>query len=195
MTPPTPVRTRTRVALAVRCALGALMLWAAVSKLANPTEFLGALYAYDLPLPRVAFKTAAVVLPWVELLCGLCLLAGVWTETVLALVGALFLVFLVATGQAVLRGLEISCGCFDLHVFGLDQKAPGLVKFLESPGFAFVRNAVLFGGIAWLFREAGASAAAVPSPPSAGKATLDVAAASPHPVHASGGRRNKRQRR
>jgi uncharacterized membrane protein YphA (DoxX/SURF4 family) len=126
----------------LRWLLGALMLWAAVSKLAHPTEFLGSIYAYDLPLPRGLVQLVAVVLPWLELLCGLLLIANVWSETALAAIIGLLAVFVLATGQAWARELDISCGCFDLTIFGLESSA-GLVKFIESPGFAFFRNLLL----------------------------------------------------
>ncbi len=126
----------------LRCLLGVLLLWAAVSKLAQPTDFLASIYAYDLPLPRSWLQLVAVVLPWLELLCGLLLLANVWTETALAAILALLGVFALATGQAWARGLDISCGCFNLKLFGVDASA-GFVKFIESPGFAFFRNLLL----------------------------------------------------
>ena len=132
--------------------LGMLMLWAAVSKLANPTEFLGSIYAYELPLPRPLMQTVAVVLPWLELLCGLLLVAGLWVETALTVVAALLAVFVLATGQAWMRGLDISCGCFSLKVFGLDSN-PGVDRFLESVAFAFFRNLVLLTLAALLLRK------------------------------------------
>jgi hypothetical protein len=127
---------------ALRWLLGALMLWAAVSKLAEPTDFLGSLYAYDLPLPRSWLQLVAVVLPWLELLCGLLLIANVWSETALVTVLGLLGIFVLATGQAWARGLEISCGCFNLEIFGLDSSSR-LLKFVESAGFAFFRNLIL----------------------------------------------------
>jgi putative oxidoreductase len=140
-------------AAVLRCLIGALLLWAAVSKLANPTDFLGSIYAYQLPLPRAWQQTAAVVLPWVELLCGVLLLINAWTDTALVMVTFLFVVFVLATGQAWARGLEISCGCFNLKIFGLNESAPGLVKFLESVAFAFFRNLALTALVAWLLRK------------------------------------------
>lgn len=137
----------------LRWLLAGLMLWAAVSKLANPGEFLGSIYAYQLPLPRPLLQIVAVVLPWVELLCGLLLLAGVWTEAALVLVTGLLAVFVVATGQAWLRGLDISCGCFNLKILGLHESLPGLVKFLESVGFALLRNCVLLALAGLLLRR------------------------------------------
>lgn len=134
--------------------LGVLMLWAAISKIANITEFLGSIYAYELPLPQQLLKAAAVVLPWVELLCGLLLVAGLWTETALGLVTAMLAVFVVATGQAWARGLDIACGCFDLTMLGLPENIPSVSKFLESVAFAFFRNLALTALAVYLLRKA-----------------------------------------
>jgi hypothetical protein len=144
--------SRPILALAARYLLGGLLLWAAVSKLANPTAFLGSLYAYDLPLPAALLKVVAVVLPWLELLCGLLLLANAWPQTTLLFVAGLFGVFVVATAQAAGRGLEIACGCFDLKILGFAEVATGTVHFLESPGFALVRNLALLAAAVWLLR-------------------------------------------
>ncbi len=127
----------------LRFLLAILMLWAAVSKLANPTEFLGSIYGYELPLPRALLQITAVVLPWVELICGLLLLAGFWQPTALLLVTGLLVIFVLATGQAWARGIDISCGCFDLNILGLDSRTSSLARFLESVAFAFFRNLAL----------------------------------------------------
>lgn len=135
----------------LRILLGILFVWAALSKLANPTGFLGDLYGYELPLPRGFWMAVAVVLPWVELLCGLMLLSGWWLETALTLTAVLVAGFLVATLQAWVRGLQISCGCFDLGLLGLDPEG-GLARFIESPGFAVVRNLALAAVTVYLLR-------------------------------------------
>ena len=144
--------TKRFLAVALRCLLGLLLLWAAVSKLANPTAFLGSLYGYDLPLPRTVLKAVAVALPWTELLCGLLLLAGAWLDTALALFTAMLGVFVLATAQAAWRGLEISCGCFDLSLLGFGDAAAGALRWIESPTFALVRNLGLLAGALWLLR-------------------------------------------
>ena len=135
-----------------RVLIGVILIWAALSKLANATEFLGALYAYQLPLPKSLLQLVAVVLPWFEFLCGLMLLLNIWTETVLAAAACLLGVFLLSTGQAWARGLHISCGCFNLRMFGLDRGHP-LVELLDSTRFAFVRNLVLGGVVLILVRK------------------------------------------
>jgi putative oxidoreductase len=148
MTAPFPARWWT----VLRWLLGALMLWAGVSKLANPAEFLSSIYAYETPLPRLWLQQAAVVLPWLELLSGLLLIANVWSETALATMLGLFVVFLLATGQAWARGLDISCGCFNLEALGADPSWK-LLKFIESASFAFLRNLVLVFLAAALLRR------------------------------------------
>ena len=135
-----------------RWLLGAVLLWAALGKLANVQEFYAALLAYQLPLPSPLLKATAVVLPWLELLCGLMLLANVRTTAALAWATVLFAVFAACTGQAWLRGLHIACGCLDLRVFGIDRGS-ALGEFLESVGFAFIRASVLAMAAGWLWRS------------------------------------------
>ena len=151
----------------LRYLLALLLLWAAISKLARPTDFLASLYAYQLPLPRDLLKFAAVVLPWTELLCGLLLLGRVWVETALTVTAALFVLFVLSTGQAWARHLDISCGCFDFGIFGLDARTSGAVRFLESVGFAFIRNLALTAAAVFLlwkeFTGTGARSEAQPA--------------------------------
>ena len=136
----------------LRRGLSILFLWAAISKIANPVEFHAALLAYQLPLPRSLLDLAAVLVPWIELLCGTLLLFNLWTESALACCFVLMLVFLGATGQAWLRGLDIACGCFQLNAFGIHLSAAA-ESFLESARFAFFRNLGLTAAFGWLLKE------------------------------------------
>ncbi len=128
--------------------LGALFVWAGASKLADPTAFLASLNAYQLGLPLVVKQGIVIGLPVFECLCGGGVVFGVWsTTTRLSLVG-LLVVFTVAVGQAWVRGLDLSCGCFHLGIgAGWD------LSFLESAGFAVGRNCVLLGVTAVLCRS------------------------------------------
>jgi hypothetical protein len=95
-----------------------------------------------------------MILPWLELLCGLLLLGRIWTRAALVWALVMFAVFVVCTGQAWARGLEISCGCFNLRAFGLDAgTGKSFIKFVESVGFAFVRALLLFLGAVYLLRS------------------------------------------
>jgi putative oxidoreductase len=140
----------------LRWILGGLLVWAALSKIANLQDFYIDLSAYKLPFPDAALRLTAVILPWLELLCGLLLIGKVWPRAALTWAIILFGVFVISTGQAWARGLNISCGCFNLRAFGLDAATgKSFIKFVESVGFAFGRAVFLFLGAVYLFRFTG----------------------------------------
>jgi uncharacterized membrane protein YphA (DoxX/SURF4 family) len=137
----------------VRYIVGALFVWAALSKVANLQEFYVSLRAYQLPLPNVFLQLAAITLPWLELFCGLLLFAGFWLRAAAGWALILCALFALCTGQAWLRGLNISCGCFNLQALGLTADAhPSLIAFLESVRFAFFRALILCAACWWLLR-------------------------------------------
>ena len=147
----------------VRLLLGLLFVWAAVSKLADPMKFYTSLLQYQMPLPDLLLRMSAVALPWMELLCGLALLANVWTVPALLVTLVLFVAFIGSTGQAWMRDLDISCGCFNLEIFGLKADSP-TVRLIESASFAFFRNLVLLVAAVWLFRTSLRTTPAEPPP-------------------------------
>ena len=137
--------------IALRGLLAAVMVWAGLSKIVDPAGFYGSILAYQLPLPPLFLKTAAVVLPWLEIFCGLLLAANIARRATLMLVIGLFALFLAMVVQAYLRGLNISCGCLDLSPFGIPQASKtGLL--LESIGFAIFRNLGLLAAAFFLWK-------------------------------------------
>ncbi len=96
---------------ALALVLGGLLGYVGVAKLADPHGFAQELAGYRL-LPAQANQTLAVILPWIELLCGVALVLGLWVRAAAMLSGALMLVFAAAVVTALARGLDISCGCF-----------------------------------------------------------------------------------
>lgn len=96
---------------AIRMLLGALFVWSGLAKLRQPYEFLSAVYAYQLVSPLVGVVIAAI-LPWLELLLGGCLLAGMIPEGSLLTAAGVCSVFTFAVTVDWYRGLAISCGCF-----------------------------------------------------------------------------------
>jgi putative oxidoreductase len=151
-----------KLEIIVRWILGVMLAGASLSKIANPQEFFVSMAAYQTPLPAVLLRLAAMILPWLELLCGLLLLGRIWMRPALVWSLVMFAVFVVMTGQAWARGLEISCGCFNLKAFGLDPTGgKPFVKFIESVGVAFVRALLLFLGAFYLFRSEGRTGCAL----------------------------------
>ncbi|GMV83280.1 MAG: hypothetical protein AMXMBFR7_44640 [Planctomycetota bacterium] len=139
----------TRTMTVIRWILGLLLIFAALAKLADPVKFLASIYAFDLGLAELIAKTLAVGLPWLELACGGLLLADRMSLAARGWVVALFIAFLVATGQAWARGLDISCGCLNLEILGVNDEH--WLKVLETPAGAFVKNLFLLAASCWLF--------------------------------------------
>ncbi|QIF05179.1 MauE/DoxX family redox-associated membrane protein [Roseimicrobium sp. ORNL1] len=137
--------------MVLRWLLGLVLVWAALGKLADLQAFHVMLAAYRLPLPAAWLRGVAMVLPWMELLCGLLLIAGLHQRAALAWSLVMFAIFVVCTGQAWARGLKIACGCLDLRLVGIERGSP-TSALLESVEFAFVRAvvlAVLAGLLLW----------------------------------------------
>jgi putative oxidoreductase len=135
----------------LRWLLGLVLVWAALGKLANLQEFFATLVAYRLPLPDALLRFTGVILPWLELLCGLQLFSGFRLDVALLWTVVLLLIFAVCAGQAWLRGLPIACGCLDLRLAGIPPGSK-MAALLESVGFAFLRALALLGASLYLMR-------------------------------------------
>ena len=147
--------------ICLRWILGLLLVWASLSKLANLHEFYAGIVAYQMPLPDAALRGTAIILPWLELLCGLLLFGRIWTRAALVWAMVMFAVFVFATGQAWARGLDIACGCFNLRAYGVGEgNGKWLVDLVESVGFAFVRAILLLLGAIYLFCSTAPAASA-----------------------------------
>lgn len=100
-----------RLTLASRLLLGLVFIFAAVPKLADPPGFAKAIWAYAL-FPAWSLAPLALVLPWLELACGLALCAGLWLRAAALWIGALLLAFCLALGLNLARRHPVDCGCF-----------------------------------------------------------------------------------
>ena len=109
----------------VLCRLGLALVFimAGWPKMLDPGTFATSIENYQL-LPWQLINLWALILPWIELSAGVALLAGLGCEIAgmpigqkltrggAVLCGLLLIVFLVAIGSAVMRDLNIDCGCF-----------------------------------------------------------------------------------
>lgn len=97
----------------LRIVLGGIMVFAGAVKLIDMPGMADSIENYRL-LPHAWVNIPAIILPAVELIAGVCLIAGVWMNGALLIVTGLFAVFVVAVESAIWRGLNIECGCFGL---------------------------------------------------------------------------------
>jgi len=97
---------------ASRILLGLVFLLYGIDKIPHPDNFARAIANYRL-LPGEFVNLLAVVLPWIEVVCGLLLLSGQWVRSAAFVSAFLLAVFVIAVSIALVRGLDIHCGCFD----------------------------------------------------------------------------------
>ena len=101
----------------VQIALGLIFVVAALPKIVDPPSFAHMIYNYKL-IPWALINPMALVMPWIELLCGLALILGIWKGTARTIIAALLLTFILAISINLLRGNAIDCGCFDVSAAG-----------------------------------------------------------------------------
>lgn len=118
--------------IAVRLILGGILIYASTGKVLHAGDFAIALSNYRL-LPSSLILFGSLLIPWLELVLGVLLIAGIWRSTVSFMAAVLFFVFTIAVAQALVRGIDISCGCFDLT--GTEEKIGSLT---------LLRNLTLF---------------------------------------------------
>ena len=100
------------VALVLRIALGAILVYSAWSKLKDSWAlFAMAVDSYQV-LPLWGVRLVARTLPWVELLIGVLLIVGRWMRVATVACSLLLVVFFGLMVRAHLKGMEINCGCF-----------------------------------------------------------------------------------
>jgi len=97
--------------LLLRIVLGGILVYAGWTKLFDTAGLAKAIDNYQI-LPYHAINIAAITLPAIELIAGLGLIFGLFLDGSLAITTALYALFVIAVESAILRGLNIECGCF-----------------------------------------------------------------------------------
>ena len=100
--------------LASRWILGLTFIYASYNKILFPAEFAKIIYGYDL-FPAVLINLIAITLPFLELVTGLALIAGVYPRSAVLIVNVLMVAFIILLTINLIRGHEFNCGCFELQ--------------------------------------------------------------------------------
>jgi uncharacterized membrane protein YphA (DoxX/SURF4 family) len=108
-------------------AIGLVLIVAALPKIGDMSSFATAVHNFRI-VPVVTENLLAMMLPWIELVAGLALILGFRARAGGVIATALMGVFLVAILAAMVRGLDIECGCFGTA----DAAKVGFAKLAEN---------------------------------------------------------------
>ena len=108
-----PFHTLKYISLIIRIILGIVFIWASFDKLLHPKDFAEVIHNYKI-FPLQMVNLSAIVLPWIEFVCGIFLISGFLYRGSAFIISALLIIFMGVLGHALYKGLDIRCGCFTL---------------------------------------------------------------------------------
>ncbi|HPQ39083.1 MAG TPA: MauE/DoxX family redox-associated membrane protein [bacterium] len=95
----------------LRWIAGGAFVYAATAKILVPCELAMDIYQYQMA-PGVLINIGAIILPYVELILGICLIAGLAPRGAALGITVILLFFMVILSVNLIRGIEFECGCF-----------------------------------------------------------------------------------
>ena len=99
------------VQMLCRIVLGGVFIYASIDKILHPHAFAKIIHNYRL-VPDILVTFPAIVLPWLEMISGLFLVAGIFRRASALVLSALLSMFAVAITINLVRGITFDCGCF-----------------------------------------------------------------------------------
>jgi putative oxidoreductase len=126
----------------IRWGLAALFISAGLLKLQDPLSFADSIAGFKL-LPRLWINPIALCLPPLEIFSALLVLSSHHQQKSLGLTSLLLmtLLFSIALSSALLRGLDVDCGCFGNYS----------LPFTRNTGFALFRVLLLLAASSYLW--------------------------------------------
>ncbi len=126
---------------ALRLFIGSTFIFASWHKIVSPDQFAAILYGYAV-FPHQFINVLAIVMPFVELVCGISVITGLLKRSGLLLINAMLASFIFLISFNLIRGHEFDCGCFSL----------GDTKGTWSSVWLLVRDFAMLGAGVYLFR-------------------------------------------
>lgn len=124
--------------LAARIIVGLIFIYAGIGKVIEPEKFAKEIFNYSI-LPYFLINITALIMPWLEVIVGIFLIAGIRIKASGFISSGLMAVFIIAVFSAMVRGLDINCGCFsDKNVM------VGWPKIFENLGILILALYVTF---------------------------------------------------
>lgn len=126
-----------------RITLGLVFIYAAIDKIADPYIFAVDIRNYQI-IPDALSNILAVLLPWIELICGISLITGFYIRSSALLIASMLVIFIIAIILAVIRGLNIDCGCYhtlnDSAKVSYQKLIEDFIYFIMSVYLIFTKN-------------------------------------------------------
>ncbi len=140
-----------------------MFLYAAIPKILDPAAFARVVYQWQVT-PPVPSNVVAIVLPWVEAIAGLLLIAGIWKREAAATIAILLVVFLLAAGSVIARGIDVeNCGCTSVAAHTEKSWTSGVGWFLVTRNVLMLAGALVLALVPPRSSLADTAVAAVPS--------------------------------
>ena len=128
-----------RFVLILTWLVAAVFIFAGASKIIDPSTFARDIDNYRL-LPYLLVTLMAIILPWLEVFCGIFLIIGKLKKGAAFTLLVLTFMFIIAIGSAVARGLDITCGCFSNTIEGTKV---GFTRLIED-GILFISIIIIY---------------------------------------------------
>ena len=116
-----------------RIYLALVFILSGFDKISNLAAFATSIENYDI-LPIHIINLIAIVIPWIEVITGGLLLLGFYIKENSIIIATLLTVFTLAVLSAVLRNLDIDCGCQGTF----DGQKVGMLKIIENVSLIIV---------------------------------------------------------
>lgn len=115
--------------IAAQLAVAGIFIGACLSKIGAPELFALAVYRYRI-LPYAFINFVAIILPWIELTTGIGILLPrpKIRSTAALIIFGMLAVFTIAISMNLLRGIDVSCGCFSTRADAAGSSAWNLVR-------------------------------------------------------------------
>ena len=127
----------------LRMIIGGVFILSSFNKLYDPVHFKEAILMYKI-LPDTLASISAIVLPWVEFVCGVLIILNCYTKSSALILSGVLIAFIGAISLNLARGMIHDCGCFDF--FGFKE---------EISVFIVLRDIVLLGLTAVIYLKSG----------------------------------------
>lgn len=116
-----------------RIYLALVFILSGLDKIGNLSAFATSIENYDL-FPIQIINLIAIVIPWIEVITGGLLLLGFYIKENSIIIGTLLSIFTLAVLSAVMRNLDIDCGCQGTF----DGQKVGILKIIENVSLIIV---------------------------------------------------------